>query len=101
MSAPPDDYSASAVMQKRAALYLRPTAGTVRIIYLIAACACIAHDAYAQTHIVIRNVTVIPITGVRPLQRQAVVVREGRIAAIGPAASVRAPVGATIIDGTG
>jgi imidazolonepropionase-like amidohydrolase len=57
--------------------------------------------ATAQSAVVIRNVTVIPITGIRPLYRQAVMVREGRIAAIGPTASVRAPAGATVIDGTG
>jgi imidazolonepropionase-like amidohydrolase len=51
--------------------------------------------------IVIRNVTVIPMAGSGPVTAQTVVVRDGRIAAIGPAAGVRPPDGATVVDGTG
>ena len=51
--------------------------------------------------IAIRNVTVIPMTGTGPVTGQTVVVRDGRIAAIGPAAGVRPPDGATVVDGTG
>jgi imidazolonepropionase-like amidohydrolase len=51
--------------------------------------------------IAIRNVTVIPMTGTGPVTGQTVVVREGRIVAIGPAARVRVPDGATVVEGTG
>src|SRR5688500_7808560 len=71
------------------------------VVFRLIAFVCVPTIVMAQSDVVIRNVTVIPITGVRPLQRQAVVVREGRISAIGPSASVRTPAGATIIDGTG
>jgi imidazolonepropionase-like amidohydrolase len=37
----------------------------------------------------------------RVLERQAVIVRDGRIAEIGPARKVKAPDGALRVDGTG
>jgi imidazolonepropionase-like amidohydrolase len=56
----------------------------------------------AQRTLVIRNVTVIPMTGGAPsTARQSVVVRDGRIAEIGPSAQVRIPAGAAVVDGTG
>lgn len=55
----------------------------------------------SSTAIAIRDVTVIPMTGASPSPHQTVVVRGGRIAEIGPAADVRPPVGATIVDGAG
>ena len=69
---------------------------------LIALLAGMPAGAAAQPAVVIRNVTVIPMTGGAPsVARQSVVVRNGRIAAIGPAARVRVPAGATVVDGTG
>jgi imidazolonepropionase-like amidohydrolase len=47
------------------------------------------------------NVTVLPMDRERTLERHTVLVRDGRIEALGPAASVRAPAGAMVIDGTG
>ncbi len=47
------------------------------------------------------NVTVIPVDRERTLARQTVLVRDRRIAAIGPAGSVDLPDGATRVDGTG
>jgi imidazolonepropionase-like amidohydrolase len=44
------------------------------------------------------NVTVIDGTGAAPLQNQTVVIRDGRIAAVGPSSSTRAPAGARVID---
>jgi imidazolonepropionase-like amidohydrolase len=68
---------------------------------LIAALACMPAGAAGQGLVAIRNVTVIPMTGARPAARQSVIVRNGRIAAIGPAARVRIPAGAAVVDGTG
>lgn len=47
------------------------------------------------------NVNVLPMDTERVLADQTVVVRDGRITAVGPAASVAVPAGATRIDGAG
>jgi imidazolonepropionase-like amidohydrolase len=47
------------------------------------------------------NVNVIPMDSERVLADQTVVVRNGRITALGPAASVQVPAGATRVDGSG
>ena len=47
------------------------------------------------------GVTVLPMTGAPSLHEQTVLVREGRIAAIAPAASLPVPPDATVIDGHG
>lgn len=47
------------------------------------------------------NVNVVPMDRERVLSGQTVVVRGGRIAEIGPSARVKAPSGATIVDGAG
>lgn len=49
----------------------------------------------------IRSVTVIPATGAAPLQEMTVLVRDDRIAALGPAALVDLPPGARVINGSG
>jgi imidazolonepropionase-like amidohydrolase len=51
--------------------------------------------------LVIRHVTVIPVTGPEVLPDHAVVVSEGRIAAVSPDVDVTVPPGATEVDGTG
>jgi hypothetical protein len=56
--------------------------------------------ASGQT-VVFENVNVIPMDRERVMERQTVVVRDGRIAQIGPAASVTAPTGSTRVDGAG
>jgi imidazolonepropionase-like amidohydrolase len=58
-------------------------------------------QAQGSGPVVLRNVTVISMTGDAVMAAQTVVVRDGRIAAIGPAAEVRRPEGATVVDGTG
>jgi len=67
-----------------------------------AVCATVLHSAAtgagAQGVTVIRNVTVVPVTGPR-LPNAYVVIRDGRIAAVGTDAA--APAGAMVIDGTG
>ena len=55
--------------------------------------------AMSQGTVVIRNVTVIPMTGAGPLTARTVVVRDGRIEAVGP--SVTVPAGADVVDGSG
>lgn len=47
------------------------------------------------------DVTVIPMDGERVLPGQTVVVRDGRIAQLGPAGSVRVPAGAEVVAGRG
>jgi len=69
---------------------------------LIAAVAAMPAGAVAQGSVLIRNVTVIPMTaGSGPAARQSVIIRDGRIAEIGPLPQVRVPDGATVVDGTG
>ena len=47
------------------------------------------------------NVAVVPMDAERVLEGQTVVVRDGRIVAVGPAASAQVPAGATLIDAAG
>ena len=68
---------------------------------VIAALATMPAVAPGQGSAVIRNVTVIPMTGALPASRQSVIVRDGRIAEIGPSSQVRVPEGANVVDGTG
>ena len=56
---------------------------------------------YDQPVIAITNVTLVDGTGAAPVRDATVVIRSGRIAAVGPSRRVRPPEGATIIDGTG
>ncbi|HEX5073972.1 MAG TPA: amidohydrolase family protein [Gemmatimonadaceae bacterium] len=67
----------------------------------VAAYLAIPAAAAAQSAVAIRNVTVIPMTDARPAARQSVIIRNGRIAEIGPSAQVRVPEGASVVDGTG
>lgn len=58
--------------------------------------------AEAQSGVtVFHNVSVIPMEGEPVLTDQTVVVRDGRVAQLGPAASTPAPAGATVVDGSG
>jgi len=57
--------------------------------------------AQAPGPVAFENVTVIPMDANRRLVGQTVVVENGRIAAMGPAAQVRVPAGATRVDGRG
>jgi imidazolonepropionase-like amidohydrolase len=57
--------------------------------------------AAAQEVVAFTNVSVIPMDRERVLPDQTVLVRDGRIAAIGPAAEVRVPAGARRVDGAG
>src|SRR4051794_3906900 len=68
---------------------------------LVTALACTPSVGMPQGSVVIRNVTVIPMTGTGPAARQSVVVRDGRIAEVGPSAEVTVPDGASVVDGTG
>jgi predicted amidohydrolase YtcJ len=57
------------------------------------------HQADAPLAIV--DVTVIPVVTAGTLPRQTVLIRDGRIIAVGPRASVRLPGNARVIDGRG
>jgi imidazolonepropionase-like amidohydrolase len=73
----------------------------VAFVVVLAAAACMPRSVPEQGSLVIRNVTVIPMTGSAPLSAHSVVVRDGRIAELGPAAEVAIPVTAAVVDGTG
>src|SRR5229473_3064813 len=60
----------------------------------------LAVSSLGQT-VVFENVNVIPMDRQRVLERQTVIVRDGRIAEIGPARKVKAPDGALRVDGSG
>jgi imidazolonepropionase-like amidohydrolase len=57
--------------------------------------------AYSKAAVAFVNVNVIPMTGERVLPDQTVVVRDGRIASIGPSKRTRAPKDALVVDGRG
>jgi hypothetical protein len=59
------------------------------------------YSGLAAQSVAIRNVTVIPMTREASLSGQTVLVQDGRIARIGPAALVRVPAGTTVVDGAG
>ena len=72
-----------------------------RMMYLLwIAVLGLAPAAFGQT-VVFENVNVIPMDRERVLERQTVVVRDGRITQIGPVAGTTAPAGATRVDGSG
>lgn len=56
---------------------------------------------YAQPVIAITNVTLVDGTGTPARRDVTIVIRDGRIASVGPARQARVPAGATIIDGRG
>jgi hypothetical protein len=60
-----------------------------------------AETAGAAGAVAFVDVTVLPMEGERVLQRQTVVVRDGRIAAVGPADRTEVPAGAVRVQGTG
>jgi imidazolonepropionase-like amidohydrolase len=60
-----------------------------------------AFVAYAQPVIAITHAQIIDGTGAAPRRDMTVIVRDGRIAAVGTAKAVKVPAGATIIDGSG
>jgi imidazolonepropionase-like amidohydrolase len=59
-----------------------------------------AHAGLAQV-VAFENVNVIPMDRNRVLERQTVIIREGRITQVGTAARVKAPEGAVRVDGAG
>ena len=78
------------------------TIGIRRWAALVAAATLTPAGAIGQGAVMIRNVTVIPMTpGSGPAARQSVIVRNGRIAEIGPSTQVSIPDGASVVDGTG
>jgi imidazolonepropionase-like amidohydrolase len=75
---------------------MRHLPSTLIALFALACAPAAAQDSYAIT-----NVTVVPMDSERLLADQTVVIRGGRIEALGPAASTAAPPGATRIDGRG
>lgn len=64
-------------------------------------CASVLSRAEGQGAVAIRNVTVISMVPAAPAAPATVVVRDGKIAEIGPPDRIRVPAGATVVDGTG
>src|SRR5690348_13636197 len=54
--------------------------------------------AYAQPVIAFTHAEIVDGTGGKPKYDQTLVVKDGRIAALGPASRVRVPQGATVVD---
>lgn len=71
------------------------------LLALAAPAAPVAPAAPADSVVAIVNVTVVPMDRERTLARQTVVVRDGRIAAVGPHDRVAVPAGAVRVDGRG
>jgi imidazolonepropionase-like amidohydrolase len=70
------------------------------VVTLLAACLLYVTPAAAQV-VVFENVNLIPMDRNRVVPQQTVIVRDGRIAQIGPAASAKVPAGAVRVDGAG
>lgn len=66
----------------------------------IFAALTLASAALSQV-VVFENVNVVPMDRERVLERQTIIVQDGRISRIGPAAKTTAPDGAVKVDGTG
>lgn len=77
---------------------MRRTTALILATFALAACATTGSGAQQQP-LVIRNVTVIPMDTEQVLSGQTVVVRDGRIEAMGT--NVASPAGATMVDGSG
>lgn len=71
------------------------------LILLIAVFACTPSTRVGPASIIIRNVTVIPMTSAAPSSGQSVIIRNGRITEMGASVQLRVPPGATVVDGTG
>lgn len=81
---------------------VHPSPNVIRRLGMLAgAVVCNAAAALAQTPVVFRDVTVVPMDSERVLSHQTVIIRGDRIATIGPAAETAPPQGAIVIDGTG
>src|SRR5688500_16501013 len=68
---------------------------------LAVAVISIPSPAPGQGTVAIRNATVISMVPAAPATRATVIVRDGKIAEIGPPERIRVPEGATVVDGTG
>jgi imidazolonepropionase-like amidohydrolase len=66
----------------------------------LAASALVQMPTYAQT-LVLRGARVIDGTGANPLDNAIIMIRDGRIAAIGSTGSITVPAGAEVVDYTG
>ena len=75
-----------------------PPSSVVRTMPVVGASA---HTLTLSTPTVIRGVTVINGTGAAPQADATVVIRAGRIEAVGPSRSLPVPAGAEVIDGRG
>ena len=68
---------------------------------IVAAALTVRAQTPAPAAVAFVNVNVVPMDANRVLADQTVVIRDGRIAALGASASTPAPAGATVVDGRG
>ena len=71
------------------------------IVALTVAAISVPSPADGQGTVAIRNTTIISMIPATPATRGTVIVRDGKIAEIGPPERIRIPEGATVVDGTG
>ena len=76
-------------------------AGTILTAALASVAAVVLTQAPAPAAIAITGVTLIDGRGGPPVADAVVIVSDGKLAAVGPSATVHAPAGATVIDGKG
>ena len=79
----------------------RSTRVIAGILAIAGSAAAIAWSSPRAQSLAITNVTVIPMDRERTLPHETVIVRDGRIAAVGAASTLAIPAGARRIDGTG
>jgi imidazolonepropionase-like amidohydrolase len=72
-----------------------------QVVTLLAVALSVLTPAAPGQTVAFENVNVIPMDRERVIEGQTVIVSDGKIAQIGPAASVKAPAGATRIDSSG
>ena len=77
--------------------YLRPSGMLLGVLLLFASTAL----SHAQTSIVLRGARIVDGLGGDPIDNGSIVISDGRIAAVGPAASTTPPAGAEIVDYSG
>src|SRR5688572_28161115 len=73
----------------------------ILLVGLVAATIANAAEPPAATSIALTGVTVIPMDRQRVLNDQTIVIRDGRIAQLGPSSSVKIPADVRAIDGRG
>jgi imidazolonepropionase-like amidohydrolase len=78
-----------------------PIVSLVTVLALLSPSLLASQQAQSGGAVAFVNVNVVPMDRERVLEAQTVIVRDGRIATIGPSASTRAPASATVVEASG